>query len=449
MNKKNQLILNSINMLSDIIAINVSYYIAVFIRFNVLNGYESLDFITVNLAIATAVYSVSVVLVSYALHMYGSYRFKRYSEEIINIMLINGGGIVVFMAALYAFRIEEFSRLLLVIFWLFSCVALVVKRVLGRFFLRHSKQLGYSKKRVAIVGNGHLAYQCVNDILSQPHLGIELVGYISATPREGLGKLLGRYELVEEIVTEYDIDELIVALESHEVVYMKNIIASADKEGIRISLIPFFNDYFPSHVRMDIVGRTKLIDMRATPLDNLAMAIIKRAMDICGSLALIIMTSPLMLAAAIGVKISSPGPIFFTQNRVGLNKKPFKMLKFRSMRVNAEETTGWSRNVDPRKTRFGSFIRKYSIDELPQLFNVLVGDMSLVGPRPEIPHFVSQFKEEIPLYLVRQQVRPGMTGWAQVNGLRGDTSIIDRVEYDIWYIENWSLALDIRILFKT
>jgi lipopolysaccharide/colanic/teichoic acid biosynthesis glycosyltransferase len=156
-----------------------------------------------------------------------------------------------------------------------------------------------------------------------------------------------------------------------------------------------------------------------------------------------------MLVTAIGVKLSSPGPVFLRQERVGRYKKPFIMLKFRSMRVNDEENVGWSTNEDPRRTKFGSFIRKFSIDELPQLFNVLIGQMSLIGPRPEMPYHVSHFKEDVPLYLVRQQVRPGMTGWAQVNGLRGATSIEKRVEYDIWYIENWSIGLEIRIFFKT
>ena len=172
-------------------------------------------------------------------------------------------------------------------------------------------------------------------------------------------------------------------------------------------------------------------------------------MDVAGSLVLIVLTSPIMLGVAIGVKLSSPGPIIFKQERVGLNKRPFMMYKFRSMRVNAAEDSAWSTNSDPRKTRFGSIIRKFSLDELPQFFNVLKGDMSLVGPRPEIPFHVEHFKEEIPRYLVRQQVRPCLTGWAQINGLRGDTDIAERIRYDIWYIENWTVALDIKILFRT
>ena len=189
--------------------------------------------------------------------------------------------------------------------------------------------------------------------------------------------------------------------------------------------------------------------MRITPLDDIGWAMVKRAMDIVGSLVLILLSSPVMLAVAAGVRLSSPGPILFCQERVGKDKRPFKMYKFRSMRITGTEDTGWSTDADPRKTRFGSFIRKFSLDELPQFFNVLRGDMSLIGPRPEVPFHVSRFKEEIPLYLLRQQVRPGITGWAQVNGLRGDTSIEERVKYDLWYIENWSIWLDLKILLMT
>lgn len=449
MTKTNQKIINLINMISDMFCIFISYFIAVYIRFDIFTGVPSIDFTTPELTVITAMYSVIVVMIYYIWRMYGTYRFKKIVSEIACILMINGSGVVCYMAVLYIFHVLHFSRLLLFIFWGVSSAAVIAKRVIGRYILHHFNMLGYSQKRVAIIGNGHLAQQCISDIKLKSDTHIEVVGYVSAVPKDNMGNCLGCYEDLERIINEYDIDELIVALESHEIQYMKNIISCADKEGTRISLIPFFNDYFPNHVRMNIIGKTRLIDMRVTPLDNLAYAMLKRLMDIVGSAVLIILTSPIMVIAAAGVKLSSPGPVLFKQDRIGLNKKPFKMLKFRSMKVNSEETTGWSKNIDPRKTRFGSFIRKYSIDELPQLFNVLKGDMSLVGPRPEIPFYVRQFKEEIPLYLVRQQVRPGMTGWAQVNGLRGDTSIESRVEYDIWYIENWSLWLDIKILFKT
>ena len=300
-----------------------------------------------------------------------------------------------------------------------------------------------------VVGNGHFARQYMEDVKGRPYLGFVVDGYVSKTEKVNMGKRLGEYEDLQSVLEEYSADELIVALEPHEIHFMEHVLTCADKEGIKVCIIPFYNDYIPTHPVVDVIGHTKLINIRTTPLDNVLWQIAKRAMDIVGALCLAVLTSPLMIVAAIGVRLSSPGPIIFKQERVGKNKKEFRMYKFRSMRVNDTADTAWSTDADPRKTRFGSFIRKCSIDELPQLFNVLKGDMSLVGPRPEIPFYVRHFKEEVPLYLVRQQVRPGITGWAQVHGLRGDTSIEKRVEYDIWYIENWSLWLDIKILFMT
>ena len=230
---------------------------------------------------------------------------------------------------------------------------------------------------------------------------------------------------------------------------MEKIVQDCEQSGTKISIIPFSYKYIPSHPYIDQIGDIPLINLRRIPLDNLGNAFIKRSIDIIGSLTLIIMTSPIMLFTALTIKLTSPGPIIFKQKRVGLNKELFTMYKFRSMRVNCEEETGWSTDCDPRKTKFGSFIRKFSIDELPQFFNVLKGNMSLVGPRPELPHFVDNFKNEIPLYMVKHQVKPGITGLAQIKGYRGDTSIKERIKYDIHYIENWSILMDISILFKT
>ena len=244
----------------------------------------------------------------------------------------------------------------------------------------------------------------------------------------------GTYDALAHVLEHSSPDEVVIALEADEYPYLQSIIASSEKNGVKMSLIPFYNKYMPSRPSIDEVGDVSLVNLRHIPLDNIGNAFLKRAVDIVGSLLLILCTSPIMLFAAIGVKLSSPGPILFKQERVGLNKTPFYMYKFRSMRVNDKQNTGWSTNSDPRKTKFGSFIRKFSIDELPQFFNVLMGDMSLVGPRPELPYFVNQFKESVPLYMVKHQVRPGITGWAQVN---------------IYYIENWTLLFDIKILFMT
>lgn len=436
-------------MVSDAILIFLSYFLALYIRFAFLSGTISVKLWRSPYVEIIAIFSILVVLFYFALRMYGSFRFKQKENEYLMIFVINGITISMLTTFLFTFKLHEFSRLVLLIYWLVSSLLIITKRYAVRKILSHYRRLGYNQKHVIIMGNGKLALQYVQDISSNPHIGVTIDGYVSAVKKPGLGNCLGSYEELESILNLYDVDELIIALEPHEVRFMKYAISCADKEGIRLSIIPFFSEFFPPHATLNIIGSSKLVDMRATPLDKFMGASLKRLMDIFGSIFCIIFFSPVMLITAIGVKLSSPGPILFKQDRIGLNKKPFQMLKFRSMRVNNAETTGWSKNIDPRKTRFGSFIRKFSIDELPQLFNVLKGDMSLVGPRPEIPFYVQQFKEDVPLYLVRQQVRPGMTGWAQVHGLRGDTSIEERVKYDIWYIENWSLGLDIKILFKT
>ena len=449
--RKNQRLLNAVNMALDAILIFVSYLVATYIRFDIMYGQKpaleqgwNLHFLR-----AAALYTVALVAAFYAFKLYGSYRFQSQIRELSVIFMINAVGVSVVTGILYVTKIVDFSRLALFLFFVFSTLSVSAKRICLRALLRYFRKQGYNQKHVIVVGNGHFARQYIEDVKKRPYLGFVVDGYVSKTDKRGMGRRLGEYEELEAILERYSADELIVALEPHEIRFMEQVLACADKEGTKVCIIPFYNDYIPTHPVVDVVGRTKLINIRTTPLDNVLWQIVKRVMDFAGALVLIVLTSPLMLIAAIGVRLSSPGPIIFKQGRIGKNKKEFRMYKFRSMRVNDAENSAWSTNVDPRKTRFGSFIRKYSIDELPQLFNVLKGDMSLVGPRPEIPFYVRQFKEEVPLYLVRQQVRPGMTGWAQVHGLRGDTSIEKRVEYDIWYIENWSIWLDIRILFMT
>ena len=301
-----------------------------------------------------------------------------------------------------------------------------------------------------MIGGGKIAAQYLLALEHNPYYGFAVDGYLADQPNPDFScPCLGGYEALDLCLDDPVIEEAVIALDAADMSHITSVLAACDKHGTRVTMVPFYNDYLPARPTIDVLGECKLINIRQTPFDNLANAFVKRLLDIVGSLILIVLTSPVMLAVAIGVKLSSPGPVLFRQERVGLNKKTFMMYKFRSMRVNTQQDTAWSTNADPRKTKFGSFIRKFSLDELPQFFNVLKGDMSLVGPRPEIPFHVEHFKEEIPRYLVRQQVRPGCTGWAQVNGLRGDTDIAERIRYDIWYIENWTVALDIKIIFRT
>lgn len=449
--RKNQRLINGLNLLSDLFLIFGAYFAALFTKFILLENHTG-PIVWLNEPAYWAVafvYGAVTVLVYYFARLYGSYRFKRMESEALTILCINGIGVLTLMALMYLVRMSEFSRVALFLFWIYSSLFVLAKRVFTRALLRHYRKLGYNQKHVVVVGSGHFARQYIEDVKRNPHMGFTVDGYVSEDERPELGQRLGSFDELERVLDGRLVDEVVAALEPSEIGFMKQVLSTADKTGVRISIIPFYNDYIPAYPTIDVVGRTKLINMRTTPLDNVLWRMIKRGMDVVGALALILLTSPLMLFAAIGVRLSSPGPILFKQERVGRDKKLFRMWKFRSMRITGTEDTGWSTNADPRKTKFGSFIRKYSIDELPQFFNVLKGDMSLIGPRPEVPFHVNHFKEEIPLYLVRQQVRPGITGWAQVNGLRGDTSIEKRVEYDIWYIENWSLWLDIKILFMT
>ncbi len=436
------------NMLSDALLTLLAYYAAVGLRFEVLDGVESVPMTQGRVMLVIVLYCFAVVFGYFCFNLYGRHQYIRRGTGVATILSVTAAGVLLLIAVFFLLRIIDFSRWTLAFFWLFSCVFLIAKHELVTQIAARLARDGRNLRHVAVVGDGFLAHQFMRDTEKYPEMGVVVDGYISAVEKPELGRRLGSYEELSEVLEEYHIDCLVVALEAHETVFMRDILTIAEKEGTRIELIPFYNEYMPTHPAIEVIGSTKMINLRSTPLDSIGWACVKRAMDIVGSSLIILLTSPLMLLTAIGVKLSSPGPIFFKQERVGKDKKPFQMLKFRSMRTDIDHT-GWSTDSDPRKTKFGSFIRKFSIDELPQTFNVLVGQMSLVGPRPELPRYVRQFKEDVPLYLVRQQIRPGMTGWAQIHGLRGDTSIEDRVKYDIWYIENWSFILDIKILLKT
>jgi Undecaprenyl-phosphate glucose phosphotransferase len=248
-----------------------------------------------------------------------------------------------------------------------------------------------------------------------------------------------------------ELDEVSITLSLSDYDMLESIVKLCEKSGVHTCFIPDYNSVIPSRPYFEDLDGLAVVNIRRVPLTNTGNKFIKRIIDIVGAIVAIVVFSPIMLLAAIGVKATSRGPLIFKQERVGLHNKPFKMYKFRSMEVQSEadERKGWTTKNDPRVTKIGKILRKTSIDELPQFFNVLKGDMSLIGPRPERPLFVEKFKEEIPRYMIKHQVRPGITGWAQVNGYRGDSSIKKRIEYDLYYIENWSMALDFKILFLT
>ena len=317
------------------------------------------------------------------------------------------------------------------------------------------RKKGYNQKHILLVGYSRAAEEYINRIIENPQWGYTVRGILddhveAGTIYRGI-KVVGRIANLPVILPENKLDEIAITLGLNEYFRLEEIAALCEKSGVHTKFIPDYHNIIPTKPYTEDLLGLPVVNIRYVPLSNTFNAMVKRLMDVVGSLCCIILFSPIMLAACLGIKLTSPGPLIYRQVRVGLHNRSFEMYKFRSMEVQpeTEETKAWTVKNDPRVTGIGKFMRKTSIDELPQLFNVLKGDMSLVGPRPERPFFVEKFREEIPRYMVKHQVRPGMTGWAQVNGYRGDTSIRKRIDCDLYYIENWTLGLDIKILFLT
>lgn len=448
--RENQKLFNRLNVLSDGILLYSMLPTAFWIRFYILPG----GIVTVPLSryLVLGVLLTAIQLFLFAsFGLYRSFRKTPLRKELAKLRQAGALDMVLLLSFLFIGHGMYYSRGTLVIFFVLSMGALSVKRIVLRKTLRHFRQRGFNQKHVLILGNGSPAQKYLRAIRADRELGYQPVGYVaertmktSKPPRR-----LGGFNQLDAILEQYRPDEVISALDLEDYQRTPQIIAACEKAGVKLSIIPVYAEYMTSQPQFDDLNGIPLMNIRRIPLDNWANAFCKRAMDIAGSALLLLLTAPVMLLCAIGVRLSSPGPVIFCQTRIGLNKRPFSMYKFRSMRVNGAQETAWSRDHDGRKTRFGAFLRKFSLDEFPQFWNVFKGDMSLVGPRPELPYFVEQFKEEVPLYMLKHQVRPGITGWAQVNGLRGDTSIKARIEHDIYYIENWSLLFDMKILLMT
>lgn len=450
MKKINLRAIRYIDAVTDALLIYLSFFIAYYIRFVLMNGRMSSAQISAqpSLRLFTLSFTLLLVCVYYGRGRYYYSRHTKIAKEIADVVLANTISFVFYIASFYIVRIPDFSRLCIAMYYCFSTFFVCSKRICAHFLLRRFRDAGRNQKHVIVIGSGTQAKEYIDESFRQANRGVRVDGYISDSPYFDSVPYLGCLDSTLALLETLSPDEVIISLSLSETEKTSSIINACEQTGIRASIIPYYNDYLPSRPQVELFGDCRLINIRSIPLDNLFSAAYKRLFDIVFSMLALIIASPIMLITAMIIALTDPGPIFFSQERVGRDKKPFKMYKFRSMRTNIDHS-GWSTADDPRRTRFGSFIRKFSIDELPQFWNVLKGDMSLVGPRPEIPNFVRQFSREIPRYLVRQQVRPGITGWAQINGYRGDTSIEKRIEYDIWYIENWTWLLDIKILLRT
>ncbi len=454
--KDNQKYFNRLHVILDAAIIVISYIAAYYIKFKTdwfVNVGGTLSFRTYASAL---IIIVPLYMMLYSLfNLYASKRIQARRIECSNIIKANTVGLLIFIVGLYIVNEPNFSRSMMFIFYVINIVADVFFRNSVRYVLRSVRENGFNMKHVLLVGYSHAAEQYIDRIKANPQWGYTIRGILDDDVERGTiykgVKVIGAVENLPIILPQNKLDEIAITLSLDKYSNLEHIVNMCEKSGVHTKFIPDYYNIIPTRPYTEDLLGLPVINIRNVPLTNFFNSFVKRAVDIVGALFAIVIFSPIMLLTAVLVKLTSKGPVLYSQERVGLHNRKFKMYKFRSMEVQTpkEEQGCWTVKNDPRVTPIGKIIRSTSVDELPQLFNVLLGDMSLVGPRPERPFFVEKFQEEIPRYMVKHQVRPGITGWAQINGLRGDTSIKKRIEYDLYYIENWTLAFDIKILFLT
>lgn len=395
------------------------------------------------------------IFLYYSAGLYRPHRTKNIVSEATTIIKINFIGLLLLITLLYVTHLFNFSRYLLAMFAIFSTTFSIIERIILRQSLRFMRSKGLNVKHILVIGAGELGEKFARKIKQNEYIGYNIIGYLDDNLENGHkildSKVIGNINDLSHVILTNRIDKAVITVSPVHHKLIDHIVDILEKYGVEAEIVPDYYRYFPANPYIDLIDDMPIIKLRYVPLDKSFNNVLKRVLDIILAIAFIVITSPILILTALMVKITSPGPIIFKQERVGLHRKKFDIYKFRSMKVQNRkyEKYQWTVKDDSRKTRFGSFIRKTNIDELPQLFNILKGEMSLIGPRPERPYFVKKFRDEIPKYMIKHYVRPGMTGLAQVNGLRGDTSIKKRVKYDIYYVENWNLVMDIKIFFKT
>lgn len=454
--KDNQKYFNRLHVVIDGAIIVLSYVIAWWLKFESPVFQDAVKALSFWEYMAVLLLVVPGMLILYsAFNLYTPKRVQGRRLEIWNLTKANTLALLILMSLSYLVRQMNLSRWVLVMFYVLNITLAVIARNMIRIFLKEMRKRGFNQKHLLLVGYSRAAEEYIDRVIANPQWGYRIRGILDDTVKAGTSyrgiKVLGRIDNLFVILPENRLDEIAITLGLNEYYRLEEIVGLCEKSGVHTKFIPDYNHIIPTKPYTEDILGLPVINIRYVPLSNWFSAAIKRAMDIVGSIVCILLLSPVMIFTVAMIKWTMPGPLIFKQERVGLHNRPFKMYKFRSMVVQSEKTEqkAWTVKNDPRVTPFGRFIRKTSIDELPQLFNVLKGDMSLVGPRPERPFFVEKFQEEIPRYMVKHQVRPGMTGWAQVHGYRGDTSIRKRIEHDLYYIENWSIGLDMKILFLT
>lgn len=451
--KQNQSKLNALHVTIDIL-LSIASCAASYFLFKIIFGEDLIQLIGYDYRLAAAIPCATAllqVLFNKSFDLYRSYRSTLFALEITNLLKSGLAVFVVLIAAAIASSMLFVFQISIMFYFFCYTILSGLYRFALRRLLRYMRSKGYNKKTIVIIGINDCTESFISKIRTSPDLGYEILGYFDHVPNQKASlPYLGTFKGLSEYYKKFHTDEAIIMLSDKSQSSFAHIVAICESWGVKFSIIPNMFSNFSSRIYISSFDGIPVMSMRKVPLDNTLNKFIKRFLDIIISLAMLIILSPLMLLTAVIIKLTSPGNVIFKQERVGLGKKPFTMYKFRSMRVETENDLSMTEKHDDRCTGFGRFIRRFSIDELPQLFNVLKGDMSLVGPRPEIPFYVDQFRKSVPLYMVKHYVKPGITGWAQVNDLRGgDTSIPERIKHDIYYIENWSVAFDFKILFKT
>ncbi len=450
--KKHQRFFNLVLFILDGLVLTIAYFASYLFKWG-FYPLSQMDY----LYLKAPLWMIPLLLVMYFfMEVYSPTRSRMFRKEMLLVIRAHTVGMALIYGLLYLTKMYIYSRVVLFTFGVLGLALLLLERSIVRRLLGYLRKIGYNQKHLLIIGAGKVGVEFAGKVMSHKNFGYNVLGFLDDDQtKTGDGILqrpvLGDCRILPDLLAGGGVDEVIVALPLSAYEKYHDIIETCEKTGVRARIIPDYFDYLPGRLKIEEFDEFPLLNIRYVPLDDPFNRFIKRIFDLAVSLFALVLTVPLMILIALGIKLTSPGPVFFKQERVGLNNQPFYMLKFRSMRVADDNSadTQWTASGDPRRTWFGTLIRKTSLDELPQFLNVLKGDMSVMGPRPERPFFVEQFKHKIPKYMVKHQVKPGITGWAQVNGLRGDTSIDKRIEYDIYYIENWDLLFDLKIMALT
>ena len=389
-----------------------------------------------------------------SMNLYRPRRMGSHFAEFFDIAKANTLCILILVAITFFLKTFEFSRLVIVCFWVLNLGVLGFSRMVFREMLRLLRRLGYNQRHVVVIGAGALGQRVVQMLQAHPELGMKVRGYLSRN-KDKVGQtyqgvpVIGTFQQADEILTQEG-DVVFLCLPPDIESEAERLMKILSRTTAEVKIIPSIYEFITLRAEAEIFSGLPIITLQGSPLYGWNI-FLKRCFDVAGSLVALGCTFPLMIFIAAMIKVTSPGPVLYRQNRVGLDGSSFHIIKFRTMELNAESETGpvWTQTGDARCTAFGKILRKTSLDELPQFWNVLMGEMSIVGPRPERPEFIQKFREQFPQYNLRHKMKAGITGWAQVNGLRGNTSWEKRLALDIYYIENWSLWFDLKIMIMT